>query len=227
MWKEVKIKMKKILSLLTLFIIAVSNNLSPVQSEDIPFTEGSYYSGQYHTETDYKGMYSTYVGEKVSVDDACNTTPVAPKNPTYRKSEKGVLWFILEGNTELSTLLSKEEKETLINARDGNTIVAPFRVKIISSANASNHGHKMVVESIGGDFRITFDNMARWYCCIGRKPKSDYTHDFTMTEDAKGQVLSSGDIIGLATKETTVSIEKKSDGTYTEISTYDLYNSND
>lgn len=216
-------KMKKLFALFSLLIIALCNNISPIQSEDLPFTENACYTGKYHTETDYQAMYTTYIGETSATVDSCNTSPIAPKNPKYRKSDKGTIWFILEGKEDIAELLSDEESATSLNAKDGNTILAPFKVRIVSSANASNRGHTMIVESLGGQFKITFYDMSRWYCCINREPKTEYDHDFTHTKDAKGQVLSSGDIIGLATASTTVLIEEKIDGVYKKISTRDLY----
>lgn len=215
--------MKKLFGLLSILLVAVINNISPIQSEDLPFTENSYYNGKYHTETDYQGLYTEYIGETSATADSCNTAPVAPRNPNYRKSGKDVIWFILEGTEDLSNLLSTEEAATSLMAKDGDTIVAPFKVTIVSSANTSNLGHSMVVESTNKEFRITFYDMSRWYCCINREPKNDYNHDFNHTKDAKGQVLSSGDILGLATTSTTVLIEKKIDGAYKTISTKEFY----
>ena len=217
--------MKKLLSLLKVFFIAIGNNLDPVQVDDMSFTDDSYYSGRTHTAVDYQSMYSTYIDSSATVSNGCNTTPVSAGDINNRpSSNSGRIWFIYENTDDVTSLYSSKKKETSLGAKDGDTIVAPATCVIASSANKSRSGTEMTISV--GSYRITFYNMARWYCCRNRKPslKKDITATFTHTKDAKGQRLSQGDILGYATTNTTVLVEEiGEDGNYSVVSTKDFF----
>lgn len=221
--------MKKLLALLTVLIVALVNNLEPVQVEDMSFTDDAYYKGRTHTDVDYQSLYGSYIGESVASSDGCVTTPKSAGSISDKPtSDSGKIWFIYENSEEISKLYSDKAKEISLKAQDGDTIVAPSSCYVFSSANKSRGGTEMTIsipDTNSPRYKITFYNMARWYCCKDRKPllKDKIDATFQHTKDARGQRLSQGDIVGYATSKTTVVIEELIDGSYEVISTKDFF----
>ena len=217
--------MKKLLVLLSVFFVAIGHNLEPVQVDDVSFTDDSYYTGRTHTAVDYQSMYDSYIDSSIAVSNGCNTAPIsAGKIDDRPSSNSGRIWFIFENKEDITKLYSADKGETSLNADNGNTIIAPATCIIKSSANKSRGGKEMTISV--GSYKVTFYNMARWYCCKDRTPslKKDINATFTHTKDAKGQRLSQGDILGYATTETTVVVEEMGDdGTYHIVSTQDFF----
>lgn len=204
--------MKKVLAVLTVFFIALANNLSPVQVEHTVFQSDCYYEGRTHTSVDYQSMYSKYIDSSVQMSDGCRTTPIASKATDDRPtSNSGKYWFIESKTKDVSKYTSGlDSKDPMqIGAKDGDVIIAPAGCTITSSARKSRNGTQMEVTC--GNYKITFSNLARWYCCIDRKPK-DIDATFQHTKDAKGTRLSKGDVLAIATKNTEVSITDLSSG---------------
>lgn len=218
--------MRKLLALLTLLFTAICNNLEPVQVDDISFTDDSYYRGRTHTEVDYQGLYNDYIDESGQLADGCNISPRSAGSVAYKEtSNAGRIWFVYENNDSLDKLVCTDKGETPLYAVDGQTIVAPSTCRIASSSNKSRGGTEMTITV--GDYKITFYNMARWYCCESRSPslEEDIHATFSHTKDAKGVTMSQGDILGYTTKDTTVLVQRlSSSGTYQTVSTEDFYN---
>lgn len=201
--------MKQVLALLTALLFALFNNLEPIPTESSAFTPDAYYTGSIHTEVDYQQLYASHINNVSVTEDSCNTTPVdAPDWKSYMdKTAYGRIWVVYQGKP----IDSDEDNDAVkLGCRNGQILIAPFSGLITSSANNSRNGTTMTFTDTGGTNRITFTNMARWYCCRNKKPRDDWSVTFTHDKDAENQKLSQGAILGYATESTELLIEHKS-----------------
>lgn len=251
--------MKKLATLASFVLIAVWYGLSYTPTEDKAFDANGVYSGKFHDEVDYKELYEAYVTGTATGKDACDISKKSftskafdggavdanDADYTWLSSDGDLYWFIAAKDNS-SYKLPKNDKLQSTSDRFTNgeytfkdckkqtlPIVAPCdNCEIMTSANSSKHGTMMQlkIDDGGIEYTITFNNMARWYCCADRSPKidEDASAKFEHTEDAKGTVLRAGDLIGYANKKTKVTI--KVEGTNSsnnsivgKITPYDFY----
>ena len=254
--------MKKLATLVSFVLIAAWYGLSYTPTEDKAFDAKGAYSGKFHDEVDYKKLYEAYVTGTASSEDACDISKQSFQSKafdgssidagdtehTWLSQDGDLYWFIAASDVD-SYKLPKNAKvqDGSNNCQNGEytfkdckkktlPIVAPCdNCEIITSARSSKHGTMMQVKINEGnvEYTITFNNMARWYCCADRKPTitEDPTAKFEHTEDAKGTVLRAGDLIGYATKKTKVTIkvegtDSNNDSIVGKLSPYDFYTGN-
>ncbi len=219
--------MKKLFTYLMLWLTAVSSDVTFTPAGEVPFTStDSYYNGHNHEEVDYRENYASYIDSAEYADSSCKigvryTEDEAISVP---ESVQGFKWMLYSANPNQEfPELPTDASESLLGAADGQIIIAPGFCKIITDASASENGTKMTIEVGDGAYTITFKNMERWYCCLDRPDTEKGDVGFTHTSNARGVELHKGDILGKATTNTSVIIQKGTSAAGKTISLKEFY----
>lgn len=213
--------MKKLFTYLMLWLTALFAGTDFIPAGSVPYS-GDYYNGSDHSETDYQQLYSSYVDGQNDKTKTCRTglrytedsSVYVPKGPS------GYMWFIYsqEENQSFptdSTLMDTKD-EVLLGCTEGQIIVAPAYCTVITDAGVSDQGTYMQVVVGEDKYTITFTNLERWFCCLERAADEKGEKGFTHQSNAKGVTLDQGCILGVATDNTTVRIQKGT-GSYGEV----------
>lgn len=219
--------MKKLFIYFTLWLTAVSSDVTFEPAGDVPFTStDSYYNGHNHEETDYQEKYASYIDADDADNTACRTRIRITEDKAINvpTSVQGWKWMLYSdtSNQELPELSTKAG-ETLLGAEDGQLILAPGTCTIITDAAESVYGTYMQLEVGDGAYTLTFDNLERWYCCLDRPDSDKNEEGFTHASNARGVKLHQGDIIGKATEQTTIMIQKGTAANAKKISLKEFY----
>ena len=219
--------MKKLFTYLMLWLTAVSADVTFTPAGDVPFTStDNYYNGHNHEETNYQETYASYIDDASKSDSSCWTSIRYTEDDAVNvpTSTQGWKWMLYssDSNQEFPEL-STDAETTLLGATDGQIIIAPGTCTVITDAAESKYGTYMQVEVGDGAYTITFDNMERWFCCFGRNIDEKNDIGFTHSSNAKGVKLRQGNIIGAATPDTTVTIQKGTSASGRVISLKEFY----
>lgn len=223
------IYMKKLLAICVSLFFCMFAGLSYTQADNKAYNEDSYYKIDVEEPPDYRTLYDkTYVAQ--SNTSSCKTTNFSNSGKLIRYGtvDTGIpgYWFINNRSIGIddAQLLNKK----IVLDTEGQYIICPFDAELISES-ATNDGHSMVIKvnANGEEYRLTFSNMDRWYCCMGRtNPEKDYDGNTTWThtcEELKGHTFKGGNVLGLTTKDTTVEIARYNGKSTDAANFYEMY----
>ena len=219
--------MKKLITYLMLWLTALSADVSFMPAGEIPFTStDNYYNGHNHSETDYQAKYSSYIDGDSANNSGCVLSILQTQDDAINVPVSSMGWkWILYSSVENQSLpdLPKKAKAVKLKATDGQTLIAPGTCTVVTDASQSKYGTYMQLEVGEGEYTITLENMDCWFCCYNRDVSEKGDKGFTHSSNAKGVKLHQGDIIGRATTNTTILIQKGTSASGKKISLKEFY----
>lgn len=112
------------------------------------------------------------------------------------------------------------------------TIVAPFNFRFVNINTTSTNSEgktSIIITNTKGNCRITFSNVLNWFCAgeyddtsIWKEHGVSHNTIIGYTENAEVKGGQAGYIIGYATKDTNVVIEKYEEGSWLKMSLYEF-----
>jgi len=225
--------MKNLLMKAIIFLTAIFNNIPfTISDKQIPYAHNNYFYIDEYEAPDYRVLYDRdFIVE--SNTTSCKTSNYNGGgvycNYDDVKGFNGVkgYWFIPGVHEVISEKPTTSDIDSkLIQYSDtkgfGSYIICPFDAKLLSSSKTNNGTNMELLITVTStdsnepmDFYISINNMNRWYCCMDRlnylkDAEGNITWQHTSPEQ-QGHIFKSGNVLGKATANTTISIKLYND----------------
>lgn len=197
--------LKKLLAIVLAFFTSLFNSLEFQISDDKVYSESAYYTISEDDEPDYREFYgSINAGADTS---GCKTTNYNAQGKLVDMAGTTVMYegYWLENGTYKNINdISDQEQGYTFNSE--SYIIIPYD-GVLQSDSTNNNGTTMTIFCSVGDvtYRLSISGMQCWYCDIGRHYSSD-DNTFHTSENQKGKSFKAGNVIGLSTAGTSISI---------------------
>lgn len=173
----------------------------------------NYYEGVVGEGADPKEVYSAIYKNTAVMSSKCKTVMMEAEHPT----RVGVYTWIADGITvsgieDLEALaIDPEDLSALKPFTGAQNIVAPAELKFVNANTVQYAADTISIHAnIGTEYRIVFDNVASWWCHMGKADPTKHTDVI-----GSGGIFSrcaAGYVIGQANSDTVVSLYKVEDG---------------
>lgn len=202
--------MKRIIALLLSLFLSIGNDINFIASEDKPYDADAYYTLDVMEPPNYRDIYGSNPVAARNLSCRAKTYKANGKLITYTDGAEhlNATWFE-DGVTKKYDDLPNESKFTF---ESEGYIIIPYDGQLMTSSETST-GHSMVVKChvAGQSYRLTIENMERWWCCVGRDLPTDTTADGQVVwkhtcRELKGESLPQGTVLGKAQDGTTISV---------------------
>ena len=204
--------MKRLLAMLLSLFTSLFSGLNYQVSEPKPFARDIYYKVDVAEAPDYRTLYDrSFVAES-------NTTGCKTQN--YNDNGQVLLyqdiatsypgyWFIANETHVVDDTL---RLSSLDISSDGAYLICPYDATLLSfSSNNDGHSMQLRIELNGKSYKLTFENMDRWYCCMSRtNPLYDSNGNEVWVHtsaEQQGHSFRAGNVLGKLTEESLVRIE--------------------